>query len=428
MERKRTTNVNLQAEDSSILARYHMDENSGTIVWDSSGRGYDGKLTGTAKWTKGISNSGLELDGSINYISFNKWPTITGSGPFSIEVWIKTNGRNASIIQQRSRASCNGEYMLWIQKSGTIRWVIWGDKASGFDLSSDVRVDDNAWHHIVALRDANGFGELYIDGQFDYKGKSKENHLVDLQPIEVYIGVDGRDMNQHFKGIIDELTIYTRALSSDEIREKYNLLDPFVLCCKYGEESGTITVTDCSVNGNDGELHDPNGTAKVVSGPPGLEGAIELDGSNYISFGKGPSIIGLNPFRIQVWIKTSTTDGIASIVQQRSKTAYDGEYVLWIVEGKIRWAIWGGGATSFDLISKARVDDNEWHYIVLVRNPEDGRIFIDNALDSIVRINHKVYLKPIDVFVGIDGRDMNEPYKGKICGPTIETEALLPRR
>ena len=89
------------------------------------------------------------------------------------------------IVQQRDPNNSNGEYQLAVQ-GGKVYWWDNANGQYGFQVTSTRVVADGQWHHIVAVREANGAGQIFIDGQLD---SSKSGVAVPLgSGIGVYIG------------------------------------------------------------------------------------------------------------------------------------------------------------------------------------------------------------------------------------------------
>ena len=96
--------------------------------------------------------------------------------------------------------------------------VYWWDNANnqfGFQITSNASVADGQWHQIVAVREANGTGEIFIDGQLDSSQAGPDVALG--SGLLVYLGADERNAYygsspMYFNGLIDQVGIYNQAL------------------------------------------------------------------------------------------------------------------------------------------------------------------------------------------------------------------------
>ena len=146
-----------------------------------------------------------------------------GSSNFTVMVWVKTTADRATIYAKMARQSQRPEYqgkVLYIE-DGILKFQI-----ESIDiLNSEFVINDGKWHHVVlAGKDPCAF---YIDGK-----KIKEMYLEnksDLIPdgTELRVRLGYSQWRFPFRspvsysGIMDELMIYNRKLSSDEIRSVY---------------------------------------------------------------------------------------------------------------------------------------------------------------------------------------------------------------
>ena len=204
----------------------HFDEGSGTIARDSSGYGNDGTIYG-ATWVDGKYGKALWFDGVDDYVTVGNDATLNfGTNSFSASVWVKSNeASNAHDIITKS------------QPSGVVtpkRWRIGQNRNSDvfFDIDDDtepaavphstaINIADGSWHHIVAVRKAGTGTELFIDGVM----RDSDADRGDISNTEhVYIGCKS-DKN-FFSGLIDEVHIYNRALTAEEIKALYEGKQP----------------------------------------------------------------------------------------------------------------------------------------------------------------------------------------------------------
>ncbi len=88
--------VQAQGADDGLVAQWHFDEGSGSVLADSSGNGNDGVVHG-ATWVEGKYGKALSFDGVDDYVNCGNDGSLKRSNTdFTIEVWIKLNGYSSS--------------------------------------------------------------------------------------------------------------------------------------------------------------------------------------------------------------------------------------------------------------------------------------------------------------------------------------------
>jgi len=171
-----------------------------------------------------------------------------------------------------------------------------------------------------------------------------------------------------------------------------------------------------------GRSNGTNAGAAFVSGK--VNQSLSFDGTNdYVDFGKNSAITGKTAFTVSAWIKTTKTNGV--IIQQRSSSGYNGEYVFLVnAEGKLKWFSYGDNADGFNFVSVKKVNDSNWHHVVGVRETGGtGRIYIDGILDSSKTAPSRNLIS-LNVYVGADMRDKVSYFSGLIDEVKIWNRAL----
>src|SRR3989339_1006674 len=186
-------------------------------VLDSHGI-YDGTNYGATN-TEGIIGDAKEFDGMSNYVSI---PNIVGSSSEgTISTWINVN----SISGETEGILCAGiNYEPWIMlhigESGALAFTV---QAVGTISTNNGAITTNSWHHVVYTSDGISRSAIYIDGSLRETTGNGGGWLNDIAYTQLAIGVlDRPDNYGEFDGKIDELGIWNRALTADEISELYN--------------------------------------------------------------------------------------------------------------------------------------------------------------------------------------------------------------
>ena len=205
--------------------------------------------------------STLEFDGEDDYVSCSTGPAITGTGPFAVSAWVKTDSvKGHAIVVQRSESSANGSYGVSIRADGRAQFYVYNG-GYGFLFQSDVTVDDSLWHHVAAVRTNSTDGEIYVDGSLS---GSDSGPGRSLNNVPVWIGGPGFTGPFVFDGLIDDVRIWSAALTQEEIQANMHIAldgsEPNLVAYWDFDEGEGQVVYDMSGNGNEGYLgSDPCG-------------------------------------------------------------------------------------------------------------------------------------------------------------------------
>ena len=204
-----------QAADPSMVLYLPMDENEGDTAYDLSEYNNDATLKGKAKWTTGKFESGVEL-GTSNYLEVKDSDSLDLTDALTISCWIKimgVTGDHQSGIE-KGAAWASGEYNLLPEYGGGVILQMFDLPEACNDDAIAGSVVDQEWHYITGAWDGKTI-MIYIDGEesrtMACKGKLGTNN------DSLYIGCRGGSQ-RWVNGFIDEIKIYNRALSVDEIK------------------------------------------------------------------------------------------------------------------------------------------------------------------------------------------------------------------
>jgi len=205
----------IQAED--ILGVWLLDEGSGKVVKDVSGNGYDGEVVagnGKAEWTTGQFSKGIDLaSGGHVMIPHDDSQNLV---EFTISVWIKVPKVLDPYQYIAGKEEWpNRNYAMWIRPGVMTFGYTTPGAAQDIQVGS-VEVTDNQWHHIVGVFNGEELVS-YVDGvQRQQRGAGAKPATCNA-PIK--IGVQPPDTNGPTTGIIDEVAIFRRGLTEEEVAE-----------------------------------------------------------------------------------------------------------------------------------------------------------------------------------------------------------------
>ena len=192
---------------SGLVAYWKMDDGSGTTVKDSSGNGHDGTFVGSPTWVAGKYGGGLQGNNSGFNATFNFAPT-----NFTVAFWI-----NPQVLSNWNNGiganGCNWTGFLIHTTSGGAIYV-GTDGGSRIGPTSDGIYVVNQWIHMAFTYNA-GVGTLYKNGVV---AASKSG--MGAPAAWSQFGTSS------LQAILDEVCIYSRALSQDDVIALYYNLSP----------------------------------------------------------------------------------------------------------------------------------------------------------------------------------------------------------
>ncbi len=218
--------VATSVSDANLEARYEFDGN----LQDGSVNLRHADPCGTIGYAAdrfAVSSMALDIVGakdSNNYCIVPGYEGVLGTQDRTTCAWIKTPGANLGTITIVSWGP-NNNGQRWTMRinlndtgvKGAIRADVSGGSARG---STDLR--DGEWHHVAAVLRSDGSPdmqdvEIYADGMRDALSNWAANDIDTVGGTDVTIGRSGWTNNHRYTGQIDELRIYSRALSHGEI-------------------------------------------------------------------------------------------------------------------------------------------------------------------------------------------------------------------
>ena len=214
---KNVDNANL--EPGGIKHFFSLNEKSGNEVKDEIG-GVTGTISGKLTSVKRNNEFGLAFDGKTSF-AFDEWPELERTSAFTFSALLKlpADGNGAVFARMNEDKNYRG-YDFWLQNRsfGTHIVSVWPNNA--LKVVSDKQLEVNKWQHVVITYDgsskASGI-KLYIDGNL-VGNKVEQDSLNDSILTESPFKIGSRSKTSHFKGELDELRIYDRALGVDEIK------------------------------------------------------------------------------------------------------------------------------------------------------------------------------------------------------------------
>jgi hypothetical protein len=197
-----------------LVLYFSFDNIQGARVVDESGSGNHGTINGIIYSTNGVVGQAVVFNGIKAFIQVPKTPSLNLNGPLTMSAWVKPESTEGFTSVLAKEYNFKG-YHLSID-GGAMRASVSGSK--GISGSIPVR----QWTHLVAVCTSSNLLQ-YINGKLvnTADATTPQDSSTDL-----YLGCwmhPVKGPSRFFNGLLDEVRIYNRALSDEEVRHLYEL-------------------------------------------------------------------------------------------------------------------------------------------------------------------------------------------------------------
>ena len=218
--------LTVTATSAGLVAAYAFNETSGTATVDGSGHGLTGTLTNGATFGPGKNGNAVALDGVNDFVTLGNPAALQLTGSLSISAWINASAfpsDDAAIVSKRSSGESGFQLDTTVDR---------GPRAIGFKISDAsggssvarygaTTLQLNTWYHVAGVYNATARTlDVYLNGQL--------NNGVLLGTVPASQPNPGQNVNIgqrpgvpgtfNFRGKIDDVRLYSRALTQAEIQ------------------------------------------------------------------------------------------------------------------------------------------------------------------------------------------------------------------
>jgi hypothetical protein len=199
----------------NIAYDYSGNRNNGTL-YDANSTNYDGNTP--PKWVDGKFGKALSFDGVDDYVRVADSPILNPS-TVTLCAWVKIFNYSTAYQSIVNKGSGGGtRYQLRIQPYPSNKFEVSIGNGSNFTMvSSLTTVNLNTWYFVAATADGNTV-KIYVNGM----AENSKSQIAPITSVNQFLIVGARDDNkQWLNGTIDEVMIFNRSLTDDEIKFLY---------------------------------------------------------------------------------------------------------------------------------------------------------------------------------------------------------------
>lgn len=216
----RPTRVRIPTYSSNDRLAVYQPFNEGLVAYfpfngnanDESGNNHNGITFGAtlSKDGNGNKKNAYFFDGDDDFMDIS---SVSNSIPLNHTrcAWIKTNMDSIGQILCTGNFANNRGCYLAVKEN---KLVVGGSANRWNNVLIDDKITDNQWHFVCAAYENGNSAKVYIDGEF----RSQVSIGYDTGDWITYIGKNHKRDIQYFNGVMDQVRIYDRILSDNEIK------------------------------------------------------------------------------------------------------------------------------------------------------------------------------------------------------------------
>ncbi len=201
---------NTEKTTNNEIAKWKFDERSGKTLRDSVS--YNDGTINNAKFVEGIKKYALKFTGEESNVEIPYSNEFTFGKELTISAWVNKDKKTivGDIIKIGKHELILDQYKGWRAKFRV------NDKNYNVDWKENRKPKSETWYHLVATYDGNKI-KLYVDGVL--KNSLEKQGTLNNTEDPVFIG---GEEGTYFKGMIDEVTVFKKALTKAEVEKLYD--------------------------------------------------------------------------------------------------------------------------------------------------------------------------------------------------------------
>jgi hypothetical protein len=423
-----------------MISYWKFDEGSGTTATDSVDANH-GTIYG-ATWTTGQVDDALSFDGVNDYVEVPDSDSLDITGSIALEAWIYRTKTNAwqGIIAKFSGDLDKRSYLLYVSNTNRLALLI---SSTGLQagpgwgyIFGDSIIPLNEWVHVMGTYDGS-YLRVYINGSIDGEQAASIGPIyVSDAPLRIgaFFQIAPYGICP-FGGMIDEVAIYNRALSAEEINQHYqdglHGLGYEVECVN--TPSGLVGWwpgdgnADDIVGGNNGTM--VGGATFVSPGRVGDSFTFPGGATDYVRISNNNSLEPLN-VTVDAWVRSDGTPGNNRyIVAKGAHGCTAASYALYTRSGGLYFYVFNP-SYGYKLSPGApgTIWDGNWHHIAGTYDGAYVRLYVDgvevgSGIATTIPIGYGLATDN-DLIIGQYTGTCSLPFKGDIDEVEIFNRAL----
>ena len=208
-----------QSANQGLVAHWSFDGREEKTAADSSGSGNEGEVAGATR-ADGKAGLALQFDGQDDYVNCGNGDSINITDELSVSAWVNIASYHEDVYHDVVLSKGVGAYSVFLHRKGGGQingYVTIGGEQRSLSIHAP---EFNGWHHI-AMTVRDGQQRTYYDGVL--QAASTHSGAIGATDRNLLIGYGENFPSQgHFHGMVDEVRIYNRVLSPEEMQWQYD--------------------------------------------------------------------------------------------------------------------------------------------------------------------------------------------------------------
>jgi hypothetical protein len=365
---------------------------------DESGNGNDGVVNGATltEDRNGAIDAAFSFDGinSLISIAHNTSITVSNNSSLTVQAWALKSGVNSTthILGKRINGCGSIDYQFGYCEANCNNAF---SEGVGFGCASayaysQVLLENNMWNHFVGTFNGEEW-KIYLNGNMvgSILSNSTNPNIGDLL-------IGGSGSCQKWEGSIDDIAIYNRALTEQEIQNLYTGQCPTVStnCTSLPSnlQQGLVgywpfcgNANDESGNGNDGVVNgatlteDRFGNANAAYGFDGVDDYIDIDHNDALN------LMQYESFTISTWMNTIDTAANTTILSKGAGGGFNSqdEFIFGLDNSHVGLQL-SNYPDAYWTYSQDSIAANNWNFVTAVYDATNSSasFYINGTLSS----------------------------------------------
>jgi flagellin-like protein len=209
-------------QNNFVVGFWNFDEGTGTTAADAANNG-NGTISATGTtWTSPGKIGGYDLTfgGSSGFVNFSSKEAWNLTDALTISGWFSLSSANAggkSLFYKSYASNTQYDYMMYLGSTGLVSIKFNSSAGTAFSAGTSVDMRDGQWHLFTGTFDGNNLS-FYVDGDLkNTTAATGQTIRFSDQPLYLFTGWS----SAYVKGTADEVVIWNKALTADEVKMLY---------------------------------------------------------------------------------------------------------------------------------------------------------------------------------------------------------------